>query len=102
MAHTYTVARITDRFCYVQYSNPNEYGTPRPITAVFSVVPEAESIGVILHMVRCVGDRDGDYQAKERIVLYYIVDRVSGCVFGIIFPIPCTTPQHGHPANRTK
>ena len=37
--HKYTVSKVTRSRVHVEYSNPSEYGTPRPIYAVFPCIP---------------------------------------------------------------
>lgn len=73
VCHTYAVSRVSRSRVHVTYSNPSEYGTPNPITAVFPCYPTAGGSGfdgqpaVILgHMIRCINDRDGyGYQAFD-------------------------------------
>lgn len=33
--HRFSVSKVNAHRCYVEYSNPNEYGTENPMTAVF-------------------------------------------------------------------
>lgn len=37
VAHRYWIERITDAFCYVAYSNPDEYGNDCPIQVMYPV-----------------------------------------------------------------
>jgi len=69
--HTYEISKISRSRVHVTYSNPNEYGTPDPITAVFPCYPSthegSENPAVIIgEMIRCIGDKDGyGYQAFD-------------------------------------
>ena len=38
VCHVYKIEKVTRRRVCVSYSNPNEYGTPRPIRAYFPIV----------------------------------------------------------------
>lgn len=40
LSHAYSVARITKRYAYVEYSNPDEYGRSHPMTALLPVLPD--------------------------------------------------------------
>lgn len=65
--HKFTVVKETANRVFVQYSNPDEYGNPRPIIAVYPSWPTGildGSPAVALNMINCTGDRDGyGYQA---------------------------------------
>lgn len=37
--HRFQIIKITSTRCHVQYSNPDEYGNPSPVVAVFPVIP---------------------------------------------------------------
>jgi hypothetical protein len=38
ICHTYKIVRESKHNVYVEYSNPDEWGTPHPMTAVFPLV----------------------------------------------------------------
>ncbi len=66
VCHRFTVEDLTEKFCYVEYSNPNEYGSENPMRAVYPVMPKwgryLESLGwkdcerIILDMVHIQND----------------------------------------------
>lgn len=69
--HVYRPVRVTKQYCYIEYSNPNEYGTPDPVTAVYPVYRQ-DICGqtmwcIVLDMVRIVNNDEGDtmWQAFE-------------------------------------
>ena len=71
MAHKYEVSKVSRSRVHVTYSNPDEYGNPRPIVAVFAAIPsaEVENPGIVLDLLRCIGDQDGyDYQAFDQLL----------------------------------
>ena len=60
-AHTYQVTKITRSRVHVEYSNPDEYGNARPMTAVFPAYPSnwpqdgADNPRVVLDPIRMYG-----------------------------------------------
>ena len=63
--HTFNVSRVTRSRVHVEYSNPNEYGTPNPITAVYPCYPSTAARDddnplVVMDMMRCLNDGDGE------------------------------------------
>lgn len=68
-AHVYEVSKVTRSRVHVTYSNPTEYGTPRPMTAVFPTYPlerswvqgEPANDHVVLDIMRVTNDTwDGE------------------------------------------
>lgn len=59
-AHAFEVTKVSRSRVHVTYSNPSEYGTPEPMTAVFPSYPnpfEAENPYVVLgEIMRVIGD----------------------------------------------
>ena len=59
-AHRFTVSRVTKTRAYVEYSNPDEYGTESPMTAAFPLLAndfEPSNPWVVLgHMVGLTND----------------------------------------------
>jgi hypothetical protein len=39
VCHRFNIARVSAHRCYVEYSNPDEYGVETPMTAVYPVIP---------------------------------------------------------------
>jgi hypothetical protein len=67
--HTYRVTKVTRSRVHVDYSNPDEYGTPDPITAVYPCYPSVEQVAIVLDAVRYINDRDDyGYQAFDQLV----------------------------------
>jgi hypothetical protein len=64
MCHRFTITKVTDSRVHVQYSNPNEYGSEFPMTAVFpcySLGAEKENPSVVLDILRVNHDSwDGE------------------------------------------
>lgn len=73
VAHTYQVTRVSRSRVHVEYSNPDEYGSPHPMTAVFPCYPSAwaddqckgaagtnANPRVVLDYLRIIGDEDGE------------------------------------------
>jgi hypothetical protein len=59
--HKFHVSRVTKTRAYVEYSNPDEYGAPRPMEAVFPAWPEFEGTVIALSILRVRGDKwDGE------------------------------------------
>lgn len=68
MAHRFQINKVTANRAYVQYSNPDEYGTEKPIIAVLPAWPDYDNTAVVLHPVKFTGGRDEyDYQAFEQL-----------------------------------
>lgn len=65
VCHRFEVSKVSRSRVHVEYSNPNEYGTETPMTAVFPCYPgafaDADNPYVVLDMVRVIGDTwDGE------------------------------------------
>ena len=63
--HRFEVSKVTKSRIHVDYSNPNEYGTEHPMTAVFPCYPnhwdKGENPYVVLEFIRVINDdRDGE------------------------------------------
>lgn len=62
MAHTFEVTKVSRSRVHVTYSNPDEYGRPEPITAVFPCYPSvwpddgSDNPRVVLDCIRTIGD----------------------------------------------
>ena len=66
VCHRYHVVKVTANRVYVEYSNPNEYGTEYPITAVYPSFPSDDGCFVVLDwMLRCTGAVDGDGSEEQ-------------------------------------
>lgn len=66
--HRFAVNKVTDNRVYVSYSNPDEYGSERPITAVLPAYPAHDNVAVVFHPLKFTGGRDEyDYQAFEQL-----------------------------------
>lgn len=64
--HRFSVVKVTASSVHVEYSNPNEYGSEYPVTAVYPCYKngfEADNSCVVLSAVRYVNDRDEAWQA---------------------------------------
>lgn len=62
VCHNYTVVKVSRSRVHVEYSNPTEYGTPQPMTAVFPCYPsgyEDDNQAVVLDIMRVIGDNWG-------------------------------------------
>lgn len=70
IAHRYTVVKVSRSRAHVEYSNPDEWGNARPITAVFPVIPGTDNNpAIVLDLIHCIGDRDGyEYQAFDSLL----------------------------------
>lgn len=59
VAHTYEVTKVSRSRVHVTYSNPDEYGSARPLTAVFPCYPStfegASNPAVVLECSRLIG-----------------------------------------------
>lgn len=66
MCHRFSVERITKRFAYVVYSNPNEYGTERPMTALYPVMPDGRIVLDVHDVKNDSWDGEG-WQAFEQL-----------------------------------
>lgn len=61
MSHRYWIEKVTDNFCYVAYSNPNEYGVESVIQCLFPVYRMKDrpgTVSVVLDVYNVVGGRD--------------------------------------------
>lgn len=59
VCHNYKVVKRTPNRVWLQYSNPDEYGTPHPMNAVFPVFPnefEKQNPFIVLHFIRVEHD----------------------------------------------
>lgn len=69
--HRFAVDRVTANRVHVRYSNPDEYGSDRPVTAVYpaySQGQDTENPAVVLDLLRTTGGTDSeDWQAFEQI-----------------------------------
>ena len=66
--HTFQVIKVSTHRVAVAYSNPDEYGTPHPVTAHYPCYPspfDSATPLVVLEMVRCTGGDDESWQAFE-------------------------------------
>lgn len=74
MCHRYEVSKVSRSRVHVTYSNPDEYGNDRPVTAVFPALPgfagDPDNLQVVIgKMLRTIGGTDEyDYQAFDAIV----------------------------------
>lgn len=59
-SHKFAIERTTANRVYVSYSNPNEYGSARPMVAAFPAYPsgEPENPSVVLDFVSISNDRE--------------------------------------------
>ena len=58
-SHRFEVTKVSRSRVHVTYSNPNEYGSPNPMTAVFPCYPatnESDNPAVVLDILRVVND----------------------------------------------
>lgn len=66
MSHRFTVTKVSRSRVHVEYSNPNEYGTPHPVTAIYPCFPSkfgsASDVAVALDALRYTGGTDGGYE----------------------------------------
>ncbi len=60
MCHTFQVVKVSGARCYVEYSNPNEYGTPRPVQAVFPRWRCGDMDYIALDYLKIVHDDSGE------------------------------------------
>lgn len=62
VSHVYQVSKVSRSRVHVTYSNPDEYGNPEPITAVFPCYPSTfeghDNPAIVLDCVRIIGGRD--------------------------------------------
>lgn len=65
--HRFSVVKVTPHSVHVEYSNPNEYGSESPVTAIYPAFKNtfdgADNPFVVLHAIRYVNDRDEAWQA---------------------------------------
>jgi hypothetical protein len=62
VCHRYTVTQVSRSRCHVEYSNPDEYGSECPVTAVLPVIPghgfdpvdDRENPRIILEPIRFI------------------------------------------------
>lgn len=72
MVHCYSVTKVSRSRVHVEYSNPDEYGYARPITAVFPCYPSTfdglENPSVVLEYLRVTERGDGEsWQSFEQL-----------------------------------
>lgn len=64
VCHSYHVVKVTSNRVHVEYSNPDEYGTANPQTAIFPCYPnpwgEKDNPFVVLEFVNILNDQDDD------------------------------------------
>lgn len=61
MCQRYWIEKVTDSFCYVAFSNPNEYGNESPVQVMFPVYrmhAHAGTVLVVLDPYNAIGGRD--------------------------------------------
>lgn len=76
-AHQYEVSKVSRSRVHVTYSNPDEYGNPRPVTAVFPCYPsihdydDTDNPRIVLDALRVIGDDDHGtaYQSIDAAVI---------------------------------
>jgi hypothetical protein len=76
--HTFQVVKVSRSRVHVEYSNPDEYGSPEPVTAIYPCYPspwpgDANNPRVILDAIRylgCTGRNEECYQS---------FDQLTGC-----------------------
>ena len=64
--HRFTISKVTGNRVYVEYSNPDEYGNPEPITAVLPAYAAHNNTAVILDAIDykgCTGRNEEAWQA---------------------------------------
>jgi len=66
-SHTFEVSNVSRSRVHVTYSNPSEYGTPDPITAVFPCYPSVDQPCIVLDALRYINDRDSGYQEFDHL-----------------------------------
>lgn len=55
--HTFTVSKVSRSRVYVEYSNPTEYGTPQPMTAIFPCYPAGwDQVAIVLDIINVIHD----------------------------------------------
>lgn len=76
--HRYWIEKVTDNFCYVGYSNPNEYGIESPIQIMFPVYrmqPYRGTVLVVLDIYNETGGRDEyDRDAASQTLAQFLAD----------------------------
>lgn len=68
MAHRFDVVKVSRSRVHVEYSNPDEYGRARPVTAIYPCYPSSfdstnDNPAIVLDMLRCFDPEkiwDGD------------------------------------------
>lgn len=66
VAHRFHISKVTPHRVYVEYSNPDEYGSPEPITAVYACYPQHNNTAVVLDAIDykgCTGKNEEAWQA---------------------------------------
>ena len=75
VVHTYRPVKLTERYCYIRFSNPDEYGFENPVTAVYPAyrmgIVGQTMICVVLDPVRIINDVEN--------VVGEAFDRLTGC-----------------------
>lgn len=54
--HVYRVEAVSRTTAYVEYTNPTEYGTPQPMTAVLPLYWQDDTPHVVFHILRVIRD----------------------------------------------
>lgn len=109
--HTFQVVKVSRSRVHVEYSNPTEYGTPQPITAVYPCYPnqyesDSDNPAVVLDALRYIHD-DGGYisQAFDALTdcptLWRAPDRFQMNAQGAIRQAPPVWESHAEIIART-
>jgi hypothetical protein len=67
ISHTFEVSNVSRSRVHVTYSNPDEYGRPDPVTAVFPCYPCADQPCIVLDALRYVNSPGEEWQAFEQL-----------------------------------
>lgn len=76
VSHKFCPVKLTARYCYIQYENPDEYGTPDPVTAVYPLYREEiggeTMICVVLDLVKVLNN-------DEAGTMWQVFERLTTC-----------------------
>lgn len=70
MCHKYQISKVSRSRVHVEYSNPDEYGNPRPIYAVFPCIPgnnktdDKDNPRVLLEFLNVLEGNDRSYNGE--------------------------------------
>lgn len=70
VCHKFEVVKCGPNTCHVQYSNPDEYGSPEPITAVYPCYKAHDGFAVVLEASKyhgCTGKNEEAWQAFSQL-----------------------------------